>query len=172
MEGHYATLTLSLYSLDSATGALELIDIIHPASGRGFQIRYGSSPRDNRIRPEAASTYFIDHDVQILDTVTYIYDDDDLLAAVNRPDGIRRYTHNAKRLIEEVWDVNGHREVTNTYDGQGRVVHQLTEHSREVSFVYALGIMTIVADAITGDSSKIWRSDERKKEKNTLQEPM
>ncbi|WP_281952835.1 DUF6531 domain-containing protein [Rothia dentocariosa] len=160
MEGHYATLTLSLYSSDSATGALELTDIIHPASGRGLQIRYGSSPRDNRIRPEAASTYFIDHDVQILDTVTYIYDDDDLLAAVNRPDGIRRYTHNAKRLIEEVWDVNGHREVTNTYDGQGRVVHQLTEHSREVSFVYAPGIMTIVADAITGDSSNIWRSDE------------
>ena len=161
MEGHYATLTLPLYSSDSATGALELTDIVHPASGRGLQIRYGSSPRDNRIRPEAASTYLIDHDVQILDTVTYIYDDDDLLAAVNRPDGIRRYTHNAKRLIEEVWDVNGHREVTNTYDGQGRVVHQLTEHSREVSFVYAPGIMTIVADAITGDSSNIWRSDER-----------
>ena len=161
MEGHYATLTLSLYSSDSATGALELTDIVHPASGRGLQIRYGSSPRDNRIRPDSASTYLIDHDVQILDTVTYIYDDDDLLAAVNRPDGIRRYTHNAKRLIEEVWDVNGHREVTNTYDGQGRVVHQLTEHSREVSFVYAPGIMTIVADAITGDSSNIWRSDER-----------
>ena len=161
MEGHYATLTLPLYSSDSATGALELTDIIHPASGRGLQIRYGSSPRDNRIRPDSASTYLIDHDVQILDTVTYIYDDDDLLAAVNRPDGIRRYTHNAKRLIEEVWDVNGHREVTNTYDGQGRVVHQLTEHSREVSFVYAPGIMTIVADAITGDSSNIWRSDER-----------
>lgn len=161
MEGHYATLTLPLYSSDSATGALELTDIVHPASGRGLQIRYGGSPRDNRIRPESASTYLIDHDVQILDTVTYIYDDDDLLAAVNRPDGIRRYTHNAKRLIEEVWDVNGHREVTNTYDGQGRVVHQLTEHSREVSFVYAPGIMTIVADAITGDSSNIWRSDER-----------
>ena len=161
MEGHYATLTLPLYSSDSATGALELTDIIHPASGRGLQIRYGSSPRDNRIRPESASTYLIDHDVQILDTVTYIYDDNDLLAAVNRPDGIRRYTHNAKRLIEEVWDVNGHREVTNTYDGQGRVVHQLTEHSREVSFVYAPGIMTIIADAITGDSSNIWRSDER-----------
>ena len=161
MEGHYATFTLPLYSSDSATGALELTDIVHPASGRGLQIRYGSSPRDNRIRPESASTYLIDHDVQILDTVTYIYDDDDLLAAVNRPDGIRRYTHNAKRLIEEVWDVNGHREVTNTYDGQGRVVHQLTEHSREVSFVYAPGIMTIVADAITGDSSNIWRSDER-----------
>ena len=161
MEGHYATLTLPLYSSDSATGALELTDIVHPASGRGLQIRYGCSPRDNRIRPESASTYLIDHDVQILDTVTYIYDDDDLLAAVNRPDGIRRYTHNAKRLIEEVWDVNGHREVTNTYDGQGRVVHQLTEHSREVSFVYAPGIMTIVADAITGDSSNIWRSDER-----------
>ncbi|MCM3437708.1 DUF6531 domain-containing protein [Rothia dentocariosa] len=161
MEGHYATLTLPLYSSDSATGALELTDIIHPASGRGLQIRYGSSPRDNRIRPESASTYLIDHDVQILDTVTYIYDDDDLLAAVNRPDGIRRYTHNAKRLIEEVWDVNGHREVTNTYDSQGRVVHQLTEHSREVSFVYAPGIMTIIADAITGDSSNIWRSDER-----------
>lgn len=160
MEGHYATLTLPLYLSDSATGALELTDIVHPASGRGLQIRYGNSPRDNRIRPESASTYFIDHDVQILDTVTYIYDDDDLLAAVNRPDGIRRYTHNAKRLIEEVWDVNGHREVTNTYDGQGRVVHQLTEHSREVSFVYAPGIMTIVADAITGDSSNIWRSDE------------
>ena len=160
MEGHYATLTLPLYSSDSATGALELTDIIHPASGRGLQIRYGNSPRYNRIRPESASTYLIDHDVQILDTVTYIYDDDDLLAAVNRPDGIRRYTHNAKRLIEEVWDVNGHREVTNTYDGQGRVVHQLTEHSREVSFVYAPGIMTIVADAITGDSSNIWRSDE------------
>ena len=160
MEGHYATFTLPLYSSDSATGALELTDIVHPASGRGLQIRYGSSPRDNRIRPESASTYLIDHDVQILDTVTYIYDDDDLLAAVNRPDGIRRYTHNAKRLIEEVWDVNGHREVTNTYDGQGRVVHQLTEHSREVSFVYAPGIMTIVADAITGDSSNIWRSDE------------
>ena len=160
MEGHYATLTLPLYSSDSATGALELTDIVHPASGRGLQIRYGSSPRYNRIRPDSASTYFIDHDVQILDTVTYIYDDDDLLAAVNRPDGIRRYTHNAKRLIEEVWDVNGHREVTNTYDGQGRVVHQLTEHSREVSFVYAPGIMTIVADAITGDSSNIWRSDE------------
>lgn len=160
MEGHYATLTLPLYSSDSATGALELTDIVHPASGRGLQIRYGNSPRYNRIRPESASTYLIDHDVQILDTVTYIYDDDDLLAAVNRPDGIRRYTHNAKRLIEEVWDVNGHREVTNTYDGQGRVVHQLTEHSREVSFVYAPGIMTIVADAITGDSSNIWRSDE------------
>lgn len=160
MEGHYATLTLPLYSSDSATGALELTDIVHPASGRGLQIRYGNSPRDNRIRPESASTYLIDHDVQILDTVTYIYDDDDLLAAVNRPDGIRRYTHNAKRLIEEVWDVNGHREVTNTYDSQGRVVHQLTEHSREVSFVYAPGIMTIVADAITGDSSNIWRSDE------------
>ncbi|WP_314332998.1 DUF6531 domain-containing protein [Rothia dentocariosa] len=160
MEGHYATLTLPLYLSDSATGALELTDIVHPASGRGLQIRYGNSPRYNRIRPESASTYLIDHDVQILDTVTYIYDDDDLLAAVNRPDGIRRYTHNAKRLIEEVWDVNGHREVTNTYDGQGRVVHQLTEHSREVSFVYAPGIMTIVADAITGDSSNIWRSDE------------
>ena len=160
MEGHYATLTLPLYSSDSATGALELTDIVHPASGRGLQIRYGNSPRYNRIRPESASTYLIDHDVQILDTVTYIYDDDDLLAAVNRPDGIRRYTHNAKRLIEEVWDVNGHREVTNTYDSQGRVVHQLTEHSREVSFVYAPGIMTIVADAITGDSSNIWRSDE------------
>lgn len=160
MKGHYATLTLPLYLSDSATGALELTDIVHPASGRGLQIRYGSSPRDNRIRPDSASTYLIDHDVQILDTVTYIYDDDDLLAAVNRPDGIRRYTHNAKRLIEEVWDVNGHREVTNTYDGQGRVVHQLTEHSREVSFVYAPGIMTIVADAITGDSSNIWRSDE------------
>ena len=161
MEGHYATLTLPLYLSDSATGALELTDIVHPASGRGLQIRYGSSPRDNRIRPDSASIYLIDHDVQILDTVTYIYDDDDdLLAAVNRPDGIRRYTHNAKRLIEEVWDVNGHREVTNTYDSQGRVVHQLTEHSREVSFVYAPGIMTIVADAITGDSSNIWRSDE------------
>ena len=43
----------------------------------------------------------------------------------------------------------------------GRVIHQLTEYGREVSYTYAQGLMTIVADAETGENPNIWRSDEK-----------
>lgn len=163
IEGHYASLVVPLYSDNFAAGTSLLEDIIHPVSGRGIHISYEQAPQSSGARPVGAYTYVVTkkYSTHILDAITYRYNQNGLLVAVERPDGTRRYIHNAEYLLEEVWDVNGHREVTNNYDDQGRVVHQITDYGREVSYVYAPGIMTIIADAKTGENSNVWCSDER-----------
>ena len=83
------------------------------------------------------------------------------LTGVSTNAGVRSYTHTDAGLIREVINANGIVEVTNTYDELGRVVHQLTEYGREVSYTYTPSLVTIVADAETGDNSNLWTSDSK-----------
>ena len=140
------------------------MELVHPVTERGLYVLYGEDSNDSTApqHPVAAYTYNTrgDRAGEELAVVEYTYEGEHLVSATTNA-GTRAYSHTDEGLIREVTNVNGHVEVTNTYDDSGRVIHQLTEYGREVSYTYAQGLMTIVADAETGENPNIWRSDEK-----------
>ena len=159
VEGHTANTVIACRDDQN-----RIVELVHPVTERGLYVLYGEDSNDSTVpqRPVAAYTYNTrgDHAGEELAVVEYTYEGEHLVSATTNA-GTRAYSHTDEGLIREVTNVNGHVEVTNSYDDSGRVIHQLTEYGREVSYTYAQGLMTIVADAETGENPNIWRSDEK-----------
>ena len=140
-------------------------DLVHPGSQRGIRVDYEElvqSTETPMYRPISAYTYNTtgaEADTPLM-TAEYSYEGEHLTSVATNA-GVRSYTHTDAGLIREVINANGIVEVTNTYDELGRVVHQLTEYGREVSYTYTPSLVTIVADAETGDNSNLWTSDSK-----------
>ena len=143
----------------------QVTDLVHPGSQRGIRVDYEElvqSTEAPEYRPISAYTYNTtgaEADTPLM-AAEYSYEGE-YLTSVATNAGVRSYTHTDAGLIREVINANGIVEVTNTYDELGRVVHQLTEYGREVSYTYTPSLVTIVADAETGDNSNLWTSDSK-----------
>ena len=143
----------------------QVTDLVHPGSQRGIRVDYEElvqSTEAPEYRPISAYTYNTtgaEADTPLM-AAEYSYEGEHL-TGVSTNAGVRSYTHTDAGLIREVINANGIVEVTNTYDELGRVVHQLTEYGREVSYTYTPSLVTIVADAETGDNSNLWTSDSK-----------
>ena len=143
----------------------QVTDLVHPGSQRGIRVNYEAlvqSTEAPEYRPISAYTYNTtgaEADTPLM-AAEYSYEGEHL-TGVSTNAGVRSYTHTDAGLIREVINANGIVEVTNTYDELGRVVHQLTEYGREVSYTYTPSLVTIVADAETGDNSNLWTSDSK-----------
>jgi len=143
----------------------QVTDLVHPGSQRGIRVNYEAlvqSTEAPEYRPISAYTYNTtgtEADTPLM-VAEYSYEGEHLTSVTTNA-GVRSYTHTDAGLIREVINVNGIVEVTNTYDELGRVVHQLTEYGREVSYTYTPSLVTIVADAETGDNSNLWTSDSK-----------
>lgn len=140
-------------------------DLVHPESQRGIRVDYEElvqSTEAPMYRPISAYTYNTTGTEAgtPLMAAEYSYEGEHLMSVTTNA-GVRSYTHTDTGLISEVINANGIVEVTNTYDELGRVVHQLTEYGREVSYTYTPSLVTIVADAETGDNSNLWTSDSK-----------
>ena len=146
-------------------GQGQVTDLVHPGSQRGIRVDYEELGQDTEApmyRPISAYTYNTtgaEADTPLL-AAEYSYEGEHLTSVTTNA-GVRSYTHTDAGLIREVINANGIVEVTNTYDELGRVVHQLTEYGREVSYTYTPSLVTIVADAETGDNSNLWTSDSK-----------
>ena len=143
----------------------QVTDLVHPGSQRGIRVDYeelGQGTETPEYRPISAYTYNTtgaEADTPLM-AAEYSYEGEHLTSVATNA-GVRSYTHTDAGLIREVINANGIVEVTNTYDELGRVVHQLTEYGREVSYTYTPSLVTIVADAETGDNSNLWTSDSK-----------
>ena len=143
----------------------QVTDLVHPESQRGIRVNYEAlvqSTEAPEYRPISAYTYNTtgtEADTPLM-AAEYSYEGEHLTSVTTNA-GVRSYTHTDAGLIREVINANGTVEVTNTYDELGRVVHQLTEYGREVSYTYTPSLVTIVADAETGDNSNLWTSDSK-----------
>ena len=143
----------------------QVTDLVHPESQRGIRVNYEALVQNTEApeyRPISAYTYNTtgaEADTPLM-AAEYSYEGEHL-TGVSTNAGVRSYTHTDAGLIREVINANGIVEVTNTYDELGRVVHQLTEYGREVSYTYTPSLVTIVADAETGDNSNLWTSDSK-----------
>jgi len=143
----------------------QVTDLVHPGSQRGIRVNYEAlvqSTEAPEYRPISAYTYNTtgaEADTPLM-AAEYSYEGEHL-TGVSTNAGVRSYTHTDAGLIREVINANGIVEVTNTYDELGRVAHQLTEYGREVSYTYTPSLVTIVADAETGDNSNLWTSDSK-----------
>lgn len=143
----------------------QVTDLVHPGSQRGIRVNYEAlvqSTEAPEYHPISAYTYNTtgaEADTPLM-AAEYSYEGEHL-TGVSTNAGVRSYTHTDAGLIREVINANGIVEVTNTYDELGRVVHQLTEYGREVSYTYTPSLVTIVADAETGDNSNLWTSDSK-----------
>ena len=143
----------------------QVTDLVHPESQRGIRVNYEELVQNTeapKYRPISAYTYNTagtEADTPLM-AAEYSYKGEHL-TGVSTNAGVRSYTHTDAGLIREVINANGIVEVTNTYDELGRVVHQLTEYGREVSYTYTPSLVTIVADAETGDNSNLWTSDSK-----------
>lgn len=83
----------------------------------------------------------------------YRYDDEGDLVAVERVLGDRRYVTDDAGLVVEVWDADGVRLCRNVYDGEGRVLSQVSPFGRETRFAYQPGRRTVVSDTTDGPVS-------------------
>ena len=143
----------------------QVTDLVHPGSQRGIRVDYEElvqSTKAPEYRPISAYTYNTtgtEADTPLM-AAEYSYEGEHLTSVTTNA-GVRSYTHTDAGLIREVINANGIVEVTNTYDELGRVAHQLTEYGREVSYTYTPSLVTIVADAETGDNSNLWTSDSK-----------
>ena len=143
----------------------QVTDLVHPGSQRGIRVNYEAlvqSTEAPEYRPISAYTYNTagtEANTPLM-AAEYSYEGEHLTSVTTNA-GVRSYTHTDAGLIREVINANGIVEVTNTYDELGRVVHQLTEYGREVSYTYTPSLVTIVADAETGDNSNLWTSDSK-----------
>lgn len=143
----------------------QVTDLVHPGSQRGIRVNYEAlvqSTEAPEYRPISAYTYNTtgtEADTPLM-AAEYSYEGEHLTSVATNA-GVRSYTHTDAGLIREVINATGIVEVTNTYDELGRVAHQLTEYGREVSYTYTPSLVTIVADAETGDNSNLWTSDSK-----------
>ncbi|WP_311472677.1 DUF6531 domain-containing protein [uncultured Rothia sp.] len=171
MEGHPSSVVVALYNRGSKanTGgefvAQRPSALIQPLSAQGIVVSYdaqgfvsgaslvnfneGSSEKHSSAQGESQ-----------LNDVRYIYSSAGVLCEVQRPDGTRRYEQTEDNLIHRVWNETGYCEVENSYDADGRIVAQKTEHGRNISYRYEHGLMTVIEDSGTGEHANIWRSNE------------
>lgn len=84
-----------------------------------------------------------------------------LLTGVTTGIGTRTYTHTERGLIHRVINSRGDLEVTNTYDDSGRVIGQISEYGRDISYRYTPNVTTIIADTGTGENENLWVSDSK-----------
>jgi RHS repeat-associated protein len=111
----------------------------HPRSGRSVVLEWND-----------AGTLIIGVRASDGRRVSYSYDDDGQLVAVDGgPQGARRYRC-LGGLVLEVVDADGVTLARNTYDEAGRVLTQLTPEGRLVRFGYSEGYRTLVTDAAGG----------------------
>ena len=171
IEGHPSAAVVALYSrnpkanVDGEFGVQRPSALIQPHSAQGIVVSYdaqdlvsaaslvnfseGSSEKRSSAKVESQ-----------LNDVRYIYNSAGVLCEVQRPDGTRRYEQTEDNLIHRVWNETGYCEVENSYDADGRIVAQKTEHGRNINYRYEHGLMTVIEDSGTGEHANIWRSNE------------
>ena len=171
MEGHPSSAIVALYNrgpkanADGESVAQRPSALIQPLSAQGIVVSYdaqdfvsGASLVNFR---EGSSEEHSSAQVESqLNDVRYIYNSAGVLCEVQRPDGTRRYEQTEDNLIHRVWNETGYCEVENSYDADGRIVAQKTEHGRNISYRYEHGLMTVIEDSGTGEHANIWRSNE------------
>ena len=146
----------------AATQNSLITDLVHPTTGRAIHIDYAHHDGET-ARPSQAYTYNTvgGHAGMPLTVAEYGYTPTGHLTTVSTTTGTRTYTHTPEGLIHEVSDVNGHVEVTNTYDDDGRVVHQVSEYDYDISYQYAPGGITIISGENAGVAPNVFYSDEK-----------
>lgn len=172
IEGHPSSAVVALYSrnpkanVDGEFGVQRPSALIQSHSAQGIVLSYdaqgsvsaASLVNFNEGSSEEQSSAQIESQ---LNDVRYIYNSAGVLCEVQRPDGTRRYEQTEDNLIHRVWNETGYCEVENSYDADGRIVAQKTEHGRNISYRYEHGLMTVIEDSGTGEHANIWRSNEQ-----------
>jgi len=171
MEGHPSSAIVALYNRDpkvNADGesvAQRPSALIQPLSAQGIVVSYDaqgfvSAASLNNFDEGSSEKHSSGQVESQLNDARYIYNSAGVLCEVQRPDGTRRYEQTEDNLIHRVWNETGYCEVENSYDADGRIVAQKTEHGRNISYRYEHGLMTVIEDSGTGEHANIWRSNE------------
>ncbi|WP_455119891.1 DUF6531 domain-containing protein [Rothia dentocariosa] len=167
-QGHLSSLTVFVLAEDGA-----VTDLVHPVAHRGIHVDYEPAEETGGVRPAAAFTYNTigERAGEPVQNVAYSYTEaaessasvqvSGLLTGVTTGIGTRTYTHNERGLIHRVINSRGDLEVTNTYDDSGRVIGQISEYGRDISYTYTPSLTTIIADAGTGENENLWVSDSK-----------
>ena len=171
MEGHPSSVVVALYNRGpkaNADGEFVVqrpIALIQPLSAQGIVVSYDaqgfvSAASLNNFNEGSFEKHSSGQVESQLNDARYIYNSAGVLCEVQRPDGTRRYEQTEDNLIHRVWNETGYCEVENSYDADGRIVAQKTEHGRNISYRYEHGLMTVIEDSETGEHANIWRSNE------------
>ena len=167
-QGHLSRLTVFILAEDGA-----VTDLVHPVAHRGIHVDYEPAEETGGVRPAAAFTYNTigERAGEPVQNVAYSYTEavessasvqvSGLLTGVTTGIGTRTYTHTERGLIHRVINARGDLEVTNTYDDSGRVIGQISEYGRDISYTYTPSLTTIIADAGTGENENLWVSDSK-----------
>lgn len=167
-QGHLSSLTVFILAEDGA-----VTDLVHPVAHRGVHVDYEPAEETGGVRPAAAFTYNTigGRAGEPVQNVAYSYTEaaessasvqvSGLLTGVTTGIGTRTYTHTERGLIHRVINARGDLEVTNTYDDSGRVIGQISEYGRDISYTYTPSLTTIIADAGTGENENLWVSDSK-----------
>ena len=167
-QGHLSSLTVFILAEDGA-----VTDLVHPVAHRGIHVNYETAEETGGVRPAAAFTYNTlgQRAGEPVQNVAYSYTEaaessasvqvSGLLTGVTTGIGTRTYTHTERGLIHRVINSRGDIEVTNTYDEAGRVIGQISEYGRDISYTYTPSLTTIIADAGTGENENLWVSDSK-----------
>ena len=167
-QGHLSSLTVFILAEDGT-----VTDLVHPVAHRGIHVDYEPAEETGGVRPVAAFTYNTigERAGEPVQNVAYSYTEaaessasvqvSGLLTGVTTGIGTRTYTHTERGLIHRVINSRGDLEVTNTYDDSGRVIGQISEYGRDISYTYTPSLTTIIADAGTGENENLWVSDSK-----------
>lgn len=167
-QGHLSSLTVFVLAEDGT-----VTDLVHPVAHRGIHVDYETAEETGGVRPAAAFTYNTigERAGEPVQNVAYSYTEaaessasvqvSGLLTGVTTGIGTRTYTHTERGLIHRVINSRGDLEVTNTYDDSGRVIAQISEYGRDISYTYTPSLTTIIADAGTGENENLWVSDSK-----------
>ena len=167
-QGHLSSLTVFVLAEDGT-----VTDLVHPVAHRGIHVDYEPAEETGGVRPAAAFTYNTigERAGEPVQNVAYSYTESaessasvqvsGLLTGVTTGIGTRTYTHTERGLIHRVINSRGDLEVTNTYDNSGRVIGQISEYGRDISYTYTPSLTTIIADAGTGENENLWVSDSK-----------
>ena len=167
-QGHLSSLTVFVLAEDGT-----VTDLVHPVAHRGIHVNYETAEETGGVRPAAAFTYNTigERAGEPVQNVAYSYTEaaessasvqvSGLLTGVTTGIGTRTYTHTERGLIHRVINSRGDLEVTNTYDDSGRVIAQISEYGRDISYTYTPSLTTIIADAGTGENENLWVSDSK-----------
>lgn len=165
-QGHLSSLTVFVLAEDGA-----VTDLVHPVAHRGIHVDYEPAEETGSVRPAAAFTYNTvgERAGEPVQNVAYSYTEaaessasvqvSGLLTGVTTGIGTRTYTHTERGLIHRVINSRGDLEVTNTYDDSGRVIGQISEYGRDISYTYTKNLVTIITDANTGENENRWIND-------------
>ena len=167
-QGHLSSLAVFVLAEDGA-----VTDLVHPVAHRGIHVNYEPAEETGGVRPAAAFTYNTigERAGEPVQNVAYSYTEaadssasvqvSGLLTGVTTGIGTRTYTHTERGLIHRVINSRGDLEVTNTYDDSGRVIAQISEYGRDISYTYTPSLTTIIADTGTGENENLWVSDSK-----------